>query len=254
MPKYQCPECTAVLKRGEPVAAGKRLRCPKCEAVFSPKELPDDEAPAKPAKAPPPMPVAKKVAGIDDDDDGKAYTVLTEKSKDDDKPEMYFGSLRDRFAKSKVGPAMFLTVTASNWLLRLGLFSCVAAVALFIFGVWPLVFCEGTSVRAFIRPRVDIMLYACGMFFCGGVMCAGASKMHTVSNFPMAIIGSLMAIVVYVPTGILIAFTLLMMFGILGLVPSAFAILMSFIGLWCLIVLFNPKVREGFRSRTIEEV
>src|SRR4030095_12519488 len=100
-----------------------------------------------------------KPAHDDHDDDGTPYAVIRE-NEDDVKPEVHLGSLRDKFAKSKIGPAMYRTVIPSNWLLRLGLFSCVVAVFWFAYALFPIVFCEATPLRPFIRPRVDLMLRA----------------------------------------------------------------------------------------------
>src|SRR5262245_9927741 len=120
MPKYQCPECEAVLRRAEAVAPGKKIRCPKCEAVFAAKPLPEDE----PAKAAAEGAQGYAVAGasappkpVEEEENSDPYTVIRETGKDN-KPEIYLGSLRDRFAKSKIGPAMYKTVIPSNWLLR----------------------------------------------------------------------------------------------------------------------------------------
>jgi hypothetical protein len=44
----RCPECAALLTLGGPVEPGKRIRCPKCEAVF---DVPDREADAAAAAA-----------------------------------------------------------------------------------------------------------------------------------------------------------------------------------------------------------
>ena len=175
MPKYQCPDCHAVLRRAEAIATGKKIRCPKCEAVFAAHPMEEEEEPAKEeaaagyalagaSPAPPPKP------GYEEDEDSNPYSVIKE-SGDEIKPEIHLGSLRDRFAKSKIGPAMFKTVMPSNYLLRLGLFSCIAAVAIFIYGAWPIIFCEATTIRPFVRPRVDIMIRATFMFAFGAIMC-----------------------------------------------------------------------------------
>lgn len=257
MPKYQCPECEAVLRRAEAIPPGKKIRCPKCEAVFPAKAM--AEEPAKEAavayalSAPPPAPPPPKPKPVEDDDDGEStpYGVIKE-SEDEVKPEIHLGSLRDKFAKSKVGPAMFKVVMPSNYLLRLGLFSCVVATFLFILGLWPVIFCEANPIRAFIRPRVDKMLQATFMFTFGAIMCAGASKMHDLTSYTWAIIGSCMAILIYVPAGIFIALLVLMMFGPLGMILVAVDLGLAFVGIWCLIVLFNPAVREGFKERAEE--
>lgn len=336
MPRYQCPECEAILKRDLAVPAGKKLKCPKCAFIFAPKALPEavKPEPAKKAEPPklgpkkeepvglaaPPAPVfqpavgsAEKVVededGIigladlntaydqnagaiklafqptvggkdkvvededgaiglapetdspnikntaqkkkqekDDEDEGAGnYGVLTEKK--EDAPEVNFGSLRDKFAKSKIGPAMYMTVGPSNWLLRLGLFSCTAAVLKAFYDVFPLIFCEVAPLRPFIRPQITLMLFDLIVFGLGAVMCSGASRLHDLGSFAWAIIGSVMAIVIYMPICIAAASILLLMFGPTGLMMAIAIGMISFVGVWCLIVIFKPAVREGFKER-----
>lgn len=253
MPKYQCPECQAVLRRAEAIPLGKKIRCPKCEIVFAAKPMAEEEpilqagyAVAGVTAPPPPKPKP----AVDEDEDGNPYGVI--KEEEGARPEIHLGSLRDRFAKSAIGPAMYKTVVPSNWLLRLGLFSCVVAVCTFAFGVFPIIFCEATPLRPFIRPRVNIMLQATVMFILGSIMCTGASKMHDLTSYPLAIIGSIMSVFIYVPIGIFMALLLLVMFGPLGLIPVVIDGGLSLVGIWCIIVLLNPAVREGFRERAEE--
>ena len=59
----------------------------------------------------------------------------------------------------------------------------------FIYGVWPIIFCEANPIRPFIRPRVNVMLEATVMFSFGSIMCLGAAKMHDLTNYALAIIG-----------------------------------------------------------------
>jgi hypothetical protein len=256
MPKYQCPDCHAVLRRAEAIPAGKKIRCPKCESVFPAKAMAEEEVPAQEpaagyavAGAAPP---AKPKPALDEEENSLPYGVIKE-SGEDVKPEIHLGSLRDRFAKSKIGPAMFKTVLPSNWLLRLGLFSCAVAVFMFIFGAWPIIFCEATPLRPFIRPRVDIMIRATFMFTFGSIMCLGASKMHDLTSYTWSIIGSTMALLIYVPGGILLFLFLIL---ILGPCFTAMIVSVPFMvtvtGIWCLITLMNPKVREGFKERAEE--
>src|SRR5256885_902994 len=67
----KCPECSVVLKLSAPVAAGKKIRCPKCQTSF----LPDSGIqPDTPVKATPRKPATRKsapelVEPIDGDED-----------------------------------------------------------------------------------------------------------------------------------------------------------------------------------------
>lgn len=254
MPKYKCPECAAVLRRAEPIPAGKKIRCPKCEAVFPARAMPEDE-PAEAAKesyalAGDPK-AAPKPSPLEDDEDSNPYAVIKE-NETEGKPEVHLGSLRDRFAKSKIGPAMFRTVIPSNWLLRLGLFSCVTAVFLFILGIWPIIFCEANPSRPFIRPRVDIMLKAAAQFSFGAIMCLGAAKMHDLTSYTWSIIGAIMALLIYVPRAIMTGLSAVVMYGPPGLIMAVLVMALALVGLWNLIVLFNPEVRAGFKERAEE--
>jgi phage FluMu protein Com len=258
MPKYQCPDCEAVLRRAEAITPGKKIKCPKCQSVFAAKPLEDDEEEATAAKAtatkggppkPPPPPPKSSKPAADEDEEGGTYGVFKEKADEEEKEEMYFGSLRDRFAKSKVGPAMYITVVPSNWLLRLGLLTGVIAVAYFGFAVFPIVFCEATPSRPFIRPRVDMMLHATLMFIFSAVMCLGASAMHNLTSYTWAIIGAIMSLVIYIPTGIMLAMVVLVVLGPAGMLLAALAVGMALIGIWCIVILMNPKVKEGFKER-----
>ena len=256
MPKYQCPDCQTVLRRAEAIPTGKKIRCPKCEAVFRAEPLEEEQEPVKaPAEgyavAAPVAPAAKPQAAVDEDDDSSPYSVIKE-SGEEIKPEIHLGSLRDRFAKSKIGPAMFKTVMPSNWLLRLGLLSCAVALFWFIYGMWPIIFCEATPMRPFIRPRVDIMIRASFMFIFGSVMCYGAAKMHELTSYTWSIIGSCMAILIGIPGGIMLGLFIMMLLGCFGLLFLSYPISMVLTGIWCLIVLMNREVRDGFKERAEE--
>jgi hypothetical protein len=254
MPKYQCPECEAVLRRAEAIPEGKKIRCPKCEAVFPARALTEDEpepAAANYALAGSSPPAKPKPPAEDSDDDGTPYGVIKE-DPNEARPEIHLGSLRDRFAKSKIGPAMFKTVIPSNWLLRLGLFSCVVAVCYFAYALFPIVFCEATPLRPFIRPRVNYMIEATLMFTFGAIMCIGAARMHDLTSYPWAIIGSIMSLVIYIPVGIMMALLLLIIFGPIGLIACLLDLGLALVGLWCLIVLMQKDVREGFKERAEE--
>ena len=46
--KLTCPECAAQLALGSPVPAGKKIRCPKCDEIFSVPDVPARSARAMP--------------------------------------------------------------------------------------------------------------------------------------------------------------------------------------------------------------
>src|SRR3979490_2069455 len=100
MPQYTCPKCKAVLKRDQPLGAGKKLKCPKCAAIFGP--------PAKSAAQP----------GADEDDDRNPYAVKKDEAADekmrDELERAAQGLIKDRFKKSKRGPASREVVRPSH--------------------------------------------------------------------------------------------------------------------------------------------
>src|SRR5581483_4918146 len=132
MPVYPCPECGAQLRPANPVPAGKKLRCPKCETVFAPTGAAKAAKPAaKPAAAPAPA-----------DEEGGSYGLVRE---DEDKHaearrEQAFDKLRDRFERSKRGPALVQVVRPSDWLLRVGVLTCVMSLVGSMWSIWPLIF------------------------------------------------------------------------------------------------------------------
>src|SRR5262245_16342239 len=112
MPVYTCPECATKIKRSQPVEAGKKLRCPECDTVFTVKgEKPAPEK--KPTAAP--SPARSK---WDDDDGPMNYTVAAETDTEEsqEEREKAFGPLKERFEKGKRGPALQMVVKPSNFL------------------------------------------------------------------------------------------------------------------------------------------
>lgn len=238
MPKYQCPECEAVLSRKEAVPAGKKLRCPKCEAVFAAAPLPE-EVPVAAANAP-------KPGGVGDEEVG-TYGVVAEVKDDSAKPDIHYGSLRDKFAKSKRGPAMFKTVGPSNWLLRLGLITCVCAVAAFAYGIWPVVFADEVPNRVFVRSHTAILLGAIGSFVLGGGMCVGASFLHNLQSYALSWVGAILSLCVYLPLGIFFIATFTGYYKAIGIISA-----MAGVGVWCMVALTDKEVKDGFEELRAE--
>src|SRR5258708_3325721 len=125
MPQYPCPKCKAVLKRDQPLPPGKKLRCPKCANVFAPGGVADK-------------------ADKSEEDDPNPYAVIQEKEEDEamkaEKERAAQGLVKDRYKKSKRGPALKEVVRPSNFLLASGVINCTAAIVLFVIGIFPLVF------------------------------------------------------------------------------------------------------------------
>ncbi len=266
------------------------MKCPVCAHIFAPvtaEEAPppppeDDDIPIKLAdepeapkpapeppkgkgkgkggKGPPAPPDKKKKKDDDDEDTGPANYSIVEEKKDDDenKPEIHYGSLRDKFAKSKIGPAQFRTVRPSNWLLRLGLFSCVMGLLTIVISCWPIIFSMVTPSRVFIRSAMDYSLVGLMQFCCGAIICYGASKMHDLTSWTFSLVGSIVACLFYTPFGVvasifsfLLCLVLLGPFGFpLGIFAVMFWVAMACVGYWCIITLLRKEVREGFAERS----
>ncbi|MEZ6142729.1 MAG: hypothetical protein R3B84_19380 [Zavarzinella sp.] len=254
MTRYQCPECDEILKRATPLPEGKKVRCPKCDAVFVAKALAEKKAsaPPPPPKKEAPKPEPVMAMADDDEEDSNPYTLKEEELGEKEKPDLFFGSLRDKFAKSQIGPAMSQTVKPSNWLMRIGLGTGVLSVIIMVLALFPVVFSEVDPIRPFLRPQVTKLLFGIFVFICASLMVWGASSMHAVSNLPMAIVGSVMGILVYVAQGI-IAYNRVHQFGdgferYIGYLGVAVIFASSLMGVWCLVVIFKPVVQTGFKE------
>ena len=198
MPKYQCPECEAILKREAAVEPGKKIKCPKCETIFKAKPMRemDEEEPEeeevkkvkkKKAKAAP----EKKKEGDDDSEEGGSYTVVEETA--EKKKKLYFGSLRDKFAKSKRGPAMSMLVSPSNWIMAEGILICVGSILAVGVGFWPFIFSNEAMPRNEVMNQIIIVV--CGVlgFVFGGFLCYTASCMHELRYYSLVWVGCIAA-------------------------------------------------------------
>lgn len=267
MPVYTCPECKTKLQRKEPLPAGKKMRCPECDHVFAPpaakSKAPTKSAPAKPKEDP------KDVFGFHPSE------VMGESGEE---REDVFRPIEERFERSARGPALIHVVRPSDWLLRTGAGICVAALFGVLWAIWPLVFKveevqppdksgkfipSATQTRRFkeltddeFKMRFVYLGAFVGQFLWGAVVCSGASKMHTLEMYPLAMTSSIMAMVgPGVPAGIFILmdslkendpymiFIAILLMAIPG-VPMA---------IWCVSVLRREDVKAGFQEEKPEE-
>src|SRR4051812_11557166 len=123
MPSYTCPACGVTLRTASPVAAGKSVKCPKCQEAFVPVpaaagagtlKLANEPPPPKP---PPPAHVSPARAMGEIDDDMSAYGVREESAEEKaraDATKVKYGDLK--FKKSARGPATAMLVSPSNLL------------------------------------------------------------------------------------------------------------------------------------------
>ena len=260
MPVYPCPECGAQLRPANPVPPGKKLRCPKCETVFAPTA-----AAAKPAR-----PAAKPSPPADDEDGGGVYGIVGHEEKPT--AQSAFDPIKDRFVRSARGPALVLVVKPSTWLLASGILTCVFAVAGALWSIWPLIFKvevvqpeekgkpaifrDANNQRRFKeltddewRERWYLLAAFVGQFAWGAAVCGGASKMHLLESYPLAVVGSVMAMAgPGVPLGIYLINDALKTDDAYWVFVSMLLLTLPGIplSLWGLATLRNPKVRAGF--------
>ncbi len=222
MPVYTCPDCETKLKRSEPLPAGKKLAArsaARCSAP--PAGESESRRPRKPAPPAKPKEEPKDVFGSSV---RKAMPMH-----DDAREDAAFRPIKDRFERSDRGPALIHVVRPSDWLLRTGAWICVAALHSAFCGRsgrWssksrivqppdksgkfrpgrhraaPI---QGTDATTSSRCASSISAAFVGQFLWGAMVCVGASKMHTLESYPLAMIGSVMALVgPGVPAGIFI--------------------------------------------------
>jgi DNA-directed RNA polymerase subunit RPC12/RpoP len=263
MPVYTCPECGAQLRPANAVPAGKKLRCPKCDNVFAP-------AGKAAAKAPP------IVEAIAEEEDRYGF-AQEEESHNQDATRAAFDPIKNRFKLSARGPALILVVKPSTALLATGCLTCIMAIALAMFAVWPMIFKiedvqPPDKMAKFRGPqsterrfkeltedeRQEAWLMVGGsvfQFLWGAVICAGSSKMHTLENYPLAMIGSVMAFIgPFVPLGIWLLNYALKNSDTMWVLPSVLMLGGTIpICFWCVATLRNKKVIAGFQEEKPEE-
>jgi hypothetical protein len=161
-----CPECNATLRPAQPVAEGKRVKCPKCGAGFAapgalPQQLfePVDTEKDAPAPRPRSQPAARKAdagaarpatpagarpgtakpaAKPKDDDDVGTYAVKEEGGSDEEKPDISY--VPDTAIKDLRGPAQAHLVQPSNVLIALSALGCLLCIATITLQAWPFLF------------------------------------------------------------------------------------------------------------------
>src|SRR5207245_10769449 len=136
MPVYPCPECGAQLRPANPVAAGKKLRCPKCDTVFAVPAAADKKEKKKAAQP------APATAPARDDDDAGSYGLVREEDKrtSEEVLKAAFDPIKDRFKRSARGPALIRVVRPSTWLLGTGILSCIMALVGAFWSIFPMIF------------------------------------------------------------------------------------------------------------------
>ena len=262
---YTCPnpDCRVTLKTPNRVPAGKRVKCPKCGQLFAPEpeekpavaaaskgaaEAPaaggtfkfadDPKKPAGPkaegqkkpeeqkkAEEPKKEPEKKKKPFEEEDEDPESvkrgYGVVKETEQElaeAEKNKPKFGAVQDKFKKSARGPATALLVTPANLLTAEGLITGVGGVVLFVLGMWPLVFNDAPPGDEEVDEAIVTMMLGAMTLGWGAFICFGASQMSDLNSYMWSMAGAVM--------------------GILPLL----------VGIYAVIMLLNPKVKEGFEE------
>src|SRR5438132_506858 len=132
MPVYPCPECGAQLRPANPIAAGKKLRCPKCDTVFAVPAAAEKKKAAQPAPA----------AAPTGDDEAGSYGLVREEDKrtSEEVLKAAFDPIKERFKRSARGPALIRVVRPSTWLLGTGILICAFAITGALWSVFPMIF------------------------------------------------------------------------------------------------------------------
>lgn len=167
---YKCPKCSATLKPGKPIPAGKKIKCPKCETIFAPGGAAPAAAAAKPAgrpavqeeedgagtygikeEAPPPAPPEPQTAGDDDDDDGKKKK---KGKKQPEQSELEKQLLARQAPKRKKGAAQAICQKPSNQMLATSCIVCASCILTVMMALWPLVFSKKSDTPPPTQAKV----------------------------------------------------------------------------------------------------
>jgi hypothetical protein len=203
---YKCPKCSATLKPGRPIPAGKKIKCPKCENIFAPDAGPKEKAAAttkpsaedeggmygfKDEPAPPP-PVEVKVP-VDEDDDEEDKPRKKKKTAESDLEE----ALLNKQPKRKKGVAQAMCQGPSNKLLATSSFVCVSCLVSILTVLWPLLFSlKKSSTLEFMGvekfPIWLLALLSVGAFLYSGMIAVGAVKMQSMESLGWARLASIL--------------------------------------------------------------
>jgi len=245
MHQYSCPKCKTILKRDEPIPAGKKIKCPKCETIFAP--------PAVAVKAGKPVEArsdqAKARDKLNEEDDLNPYGVQQEseveaEASKAERARAAAGVVKDRFKKSKRGPAQGKVTAPAGWMTAAGVIMGIFWVIVFVVGLFPLVFrsyytdapeFKGLSPAAFqekweqvVLIRVILMVGACVGFIYASFVTIGAFKMRTLESYGWAMTGAILT----------------------TMMPGIWFV----IGIWALMTLRDKAVIEGFAEEKPPEI
>lgn len=164
--RLSCPECGTVLRPTNPVAAGKKVKCPRCSTIFVARDDDDEEdvrprkKPArarddeddgeeddlprkKPARKVPapaarkPAPAAKAPAKADEDRETYGY-IKDEAEDEDDKPVVNYAP--DESVRDLRGPAIVKLTTPATRLQMVGFIGAIGTLLFMLLLIIPAVF------------------------------------------------------------------------------------------------------------------
>ena len=162
-----------------------------------PKAIPK-RVPAKPVAAKPKLAATAPIPLADDDDDVNPYGVVKESEEEQklaQKNKPVFGAVRDKFKRSARGPAAALMVMPSTLLLGQGVLTSVVGLAMFILGIWPLIFNDAPPSDEEVAETMYYILFGIVAFIWGGIVCYGSYQMSTIGSYPWAFVGAVFGLV-----------------------------------------------------------
>jgi hypothetical protein len=165
--KLTCPECEQTLNLAKAPEPGKKVRCPRCKAVFAVPEadgeLAEAEAPAPKQKAaiqknvpakpaakspakpePPPPPEPKKKSVLEDEEEASAGTYgfqtteEEEQKRDKEKPKIEYAP--DLTVKDPRGKAVATVAKPSSFVIIYAGLITLTGLFTFAAGIWPFFF------------------------------------------------------------------------------------------------------------------
>jgi len=275
MAVYKCPKCSATLKPANPIPAGKKIKCPKCEQIFDPNA----EAAPKPAPAksndddlyavkdePPP---SEEEAADDEEEGKKKYSLADD-------------LVKKKIPRNKKMVAQAIGQKPSNQMLLTSSIMCVSAVLSLMVVLWPLVFVktespaekakakakakakliapEAAAVESIVTTAVLVTVAVCAVaaFLYNGLIAIGAVKMQSLESYRWAMLGSVLMILPlsWMLVGPAFWWFLSILQWILGeeefIFPMFTIVAISAwnfaVGLWNLKTLRNPEVIAGFEE------
>lgn len=259
MPEYPCPECGSRLRSAKPLSGKKKIKCPKCEAVFLPEV--DEDEPEEEEEAPPPKPAKpEKIVKVQASGDDEVYKFRDEDEEDEKSKKLREEALapvKDRLPKSARGPALATCQAPTNQMLATSSFTCFSCVVSLLTTIWPMVFREEPMPSADKATAWLTVILAVACFAYSGVICVGAVKMQNVESYSFAMIASIMTLL---PANVALCYwgyawvrQLLGTMGDLTMFITMFFFVLgcwtTFTGLINILTLRKPKVMEGFKEK-----